>query len=243
MVLNTRVWGSGDRKALLLHGVGSSSKTWQAVGPALAARGYRVVAVDLPGHGLSQPEPDATVGSFVAALLESVDPRPALAIGHSMGGLVLAAAAERLRPERAVYVDIRLGPGPDRPMDRATLFAEFAADQAGSSVEALRAARPWWSEAEIAIEAEAAAQWDVATAAALWESVWTHDFTPRRGEGVTATAREDVMVHADPSDSISSEQLAGLAACGFAVRGVPGAGHTIWYGRLQEFLEACLSSA
>jgi pimeloyl-ACP methyl ester carboxylesterase len=39
--------------ALLIHGVTSSSRTWWRVGPALAARGYRVLAVDLRGHGAS----------------------------------------------------------------------------------------------------------------------------------------------------------------------------------------------
>ncbi|WP_157436218.1 hypothetical protein [Actinospica robiniae] len=49
------------------------------------------------------------------------------------------------------------------------LFAEFGADQAASSVDGVRAARPWWSESEIAIEAEAAGQRDVpATSTSSW---------------------------------------------------------------------------
>jgi pimeloyl-ACP methyl ester carboxylesterase len=236
MDLHVRTWGSGERVALLLHGMSSNSNTWHAVGPALAACGYRVAAVDLPGHGRSPRDPHATVETFVAALLGTVQPRPGLAVGHSMGGLILAAAADRLRPQRAVYVDIPLGPGPATPVDRATLAAEFAADQAASSIDELRAARPWWSEMDIAIEAEAAGQWDVPTAAALWESVCTHDFTPPTVDGKVATP--SVMVHADPSDSVNPAHLAGLAARGFMVCGVPGAGHTIWYGHLEEFLAA-----
>jgi pimeloyl-ACP methyl ester carboxylesterase len=43
---------------VLVHGVTSSSRTWWRVGPALAERGYRVLAVDLRGHGAS-PRPVA----------------------------------------------------------------------------------------------------------------------------------------------------------------------------------------
>jgi pimeloyl-ACP methyl ester carboxylesterase len=237
MDLYMRSWGAGDRVALLLHGMGSSSGTWHAVGPALAARGYRVVAVDLPGHGRSPRDRQASVETFVQALLGAVQPRPALAVGHSMGGLILAAAVARLQPQRAVYVDIPLGPGPGPgSVDRAVLVAEFAADRAASSVEELRAVRPWWSEQDIAVEAEEAAQWDVQTAAALWESVLAHDFTPATVDGTVTTP--SVMVHADPSDSVSPTHLAGLAARGVTVRGVAGAEHTIWYGHLNEFLAA-----
>jgi pimeloyl-ACP methyl ester carboxylesterase len=236
MGLHVRTWGTGDRVALLLHGMGSNSRTWYAVGPALSARGYRVVAVDLPGHGRSPRDPQASVETFVEAFLGAVELRPALAVGHSMGGLILSAAVTRLRPQRAVYVDIPLGPGPSRPLDRATLLAEFAADQVASSMDKLRAVRPWWSESDVSIEAEAATQWDVQTAASLWASVLIQDFTPPTVGGMVTTP--SVMVHADPSDSVRPEQLTRLAALGVMVRGVKGAGHTIWYGHLDEFLAA-----
>jgi pimeloyl-ACP methyl ester carboxylesterase len=38
MRLNARLWGSGERTALLIHGIMSDSRTWQRFGPALAAR-------------------------------------------------------------------------------------------------------------------------------------------------------------------------------------------------------------
>jgi pimeloyl-ACP methyl ester carboxylesterase len=53
MLLNTREWGSGDRIALLVHGIMSDARTWRRVGPALAERGYHAVAVNLRGHGAS----------------------------------------------------------------------------------------------------------------------------------------------------------------------------------------------
>lgn len=53
MRLHTTTWGSGDRIALLVHGLMADHRTWRRVGPALSERGYRVVAVDLRGHGAS----------------------------------------------------------------------------------------------------------------------------------------------------------------------------------------------
>ncbi|NED60017.1 alpha/beta hydrolase, partial [Streptomyces sp. SID10244] len=112
--LCTRWWGEGDRVAVLLHGMTTDSGSWWAVGPALAARGYRVVAPDLPGHGGSPCEPYTLAGA-AAAVVDCVPARPELAIGHSYGGLVLAAAISDLAPDRAIYEDPPWGtpPGPE----------------------------------------------------------------------------------------------------------------------------------
>jgi pimeloyl-ACP methyl ester carboxylesterase len=47
--------GAAAPLALLIHGVTSSSRTWWRVAPVLVRRGYRVLAVDLRGHGESPP--------------------------------------------------------------------------------------------------------------------------------------------------------------------------------------------
>src|SRR3954449_1151560 len=47
-------WGDpDDRPLILIHGVTASATIWWRIGPALAASGRRVVAVDLPGHGVT----------------------------------------------------------------------------------------------------------------------------------------------------------------------------------------------
>jgi len=51
--LHYKVYGQGEPLILLLHGFGSSTFTWDRVGPALAQLGT-VVAYDCPGFGLSQ---------------------------------------------------------------------------------------------------------------------------------------------------------------------------------------------
>ncbi|MDQ3467328.1 MAG: hypothetical protein M3411_03735 [Chloroflexota bacterium] len=46
-------WGEGESQVLLLHAAGSDLDAWGDLPPLLAARGFRVQTVDLPGHGLS----------------------------------------------------------------------------------------------------------------------------------------------------------------------------------------------
>ena len=100
--LATRHWpaaASGrSRSALLLHGITSSSGTWWRVGPALAERGFDVVAADLRGHGASPPGTPGTGLEGLAADVHDTarqlaDPsdgaRVDLAVGHSLGALVL----------------------------------------------------------------------------------------------------------------------------------------------------------
>src|SRR5215831_11292952 len=91
MKLNVREWGTGDRFAVLIHGITSDSTGWRRLGPDLAGRGYHVLAPDLRGHGLS-PRGDYSPEAWADDVVESLPARPELALGHSLGGIVLALA-------------------------------------------------------------------------------------------------------------------------------------------------------
>ena len=103
--------GPHDRLAVLVHGVTGWWKTWWRVGPALSDAGWRVVAVDLRGHGHS-PRFDgpATVGDLandLAAAVEASGAPADILIGHSLGATVGAELGIR-RPdlvERLVLED------------------------------------------------------------------------------------------------------------------------------------------
>lgn len=75
---------------VLIHGLGGSILDWSLLAPRLA-RTHRVIAIDLPGFGLSGPTPDnrygveAQVGA-VAEVIESIA-TPVHVIGNSMGGV------------------------------------------------------------------------------------------------------------------------------------------------------------
>jgi pimeloyl-ACP methyl ester carboxylesterase len=208
-----------------------SADSWWAIGPALAARGYRVLAVDLPGHGASYRDHQATLDTVVDALLDTVPPRPTLAVGHSLGGTVLAAAVPRLRPGLAVYVDAPFG-GSRRGRSRDDLLAEYAAARAGRTAAALAARRPHWAPEDVAAEAAAALAFDPATAASLSATGATRDVTPPPTEPA-------LLILADPTETaVPAETLAWASRHAIAQVTIPGAGHTVWYGHVPRFLAA-----
>jgi pimeloyl-ACP methyl ester carboxylesterase/ribosomal protein S18 acetylase RimI-like enzyme len=84
-------WGRGDRTVLILHGWGSRVSRFAPMASALAERGWRVLAFDAPGHGLS-PGSSSSLPQFMAAMdavATQLGPVQAL-IGHSLGGLAIA---------------------------------------------------------------------------------------------------------------------------------------------------------
>lgn len=90
--------GSGPL-VVLVPGLGDLRGEYRLLAPRLVAAGYRVVAIDLRGHGESSPNwPDyssAALGSDVVALVAELKAGPATLIGTSMGaGAVAWAAAE-----------------------------------------------------------------------------------------------------------------------------------------------------
>ena len=91
---------------LLVHGWGCSAFVFRDTMPALADAGFRAIAVDLKGHGLSDKPVAAdeyTVDALLEHLLDILDAlgleRPPL-IGHSLGGTLIHHFAMRY-PQRA----------------------------------------------------------------------------------------------------------------------------------------------
>jgi len=99
--LRCLVWGrDGDPTAVLVHGNGGHAHWWDPVVPALVP-GWRLVAVDLRGHGESgwPREPRYRVQDFAVdldAVRAALAPGPVALVGHSMGGRIAAwYASER----------------------------------------------------------------------------------------------------------------------------------------------------
>lgn len=230
MELHTREWGGGDEVAVLVHGMLGESRQFWEVGPALADRGYRVVAVDLPGHGLSPRLPDGGLDDWAEALAGSVTRAPALALGHSLGAMVLSAALPLLRPHRAVYIDVPFEAEDEEPDTAAALASLFEESRRTRSLEGLAATRPWWKQRDREVEVEAARLFDVPTLVALCLDADTRPVVP------PPTTVPSLLVHAEPSDYVPARRVAELAALGFDVRGVAGAGHCVWYGFFEQFM-------
>ncbi len=95
--------GQGDTAVLLLHGVGGGRAIWSdaASGTArtVAAAGFRVYAVDLPGYGDSAGLQAVDLDGFVAAvraLIGHAAAKRTVLLGHSMGGMVAQELAARV---------------------------------------------------------------------------------------------------------------------------------------------------
>lgn len=91
---------------VLVHGLGASSESWRDSIRYLA-RGYRVVALDLPGYGKSdKPRSDYSIEYHVAALNDFIDALGAgkvALVGNSMGGWISAITALN-HPEKVSHL-------------------------------------------------------------------------------------------------------------------------------------------
>jgi pimeloyl-ACP methyl ester carboxylesterase len=83
---------------VLVHGAFEDSQVWGHVTAKLEADGYTVVAVDLPGRPSNPMSPDKVsldlYRDIVVKALGTTN-SPAVVVGHSFGGIVIAAAAEQ----------------------------------------------------------------------------------------------------------------------------------------------------
>lgn len=88
--------GAGD-PVVLLHGFPTSSRLWHAVARDFTP-GHRLVIVDLPGYGRSDPPTPARTScgaraASILALLDNLGIQRAVVVGHGLGGGVAQAFA------------------------------------------------------------------------------------------------------------------------------------------------------
>lgn len=98
-VVNVLTMGAeADESVVLIHGFGGDLSTWLFNQDAFA-KDYRVVALDLPGHGASTPIQGSNVFedlvNAVDRALETLAPGKMHLVAHSFGGAVAAALAAR----------------------------------------------------------------------------------------------------------------------------------------------------
>lgn len=223
--LHTRVWNpDAPRRALLLHGLGSDGATIWRLADRIADRGWRVVAPDLRGHGLSPctaTYPLAGYVADVAALGTGWD----LVVGHSLGGSILTPLlSDRSYAGRAVLIDPVLTISRDAVAD---LIAGQVTEVGGRlTADDVRTRHPDWHDQDVVTKVRASATvsehvvrrtfgdenlpWDLTAAVEAWV-VPTH-----------------VLV-ADPALGalVSPSEARWLAGLGIDVTKVDGAGHSI----------------
>ncbi len=159
--LHALVWDGGDgAPVLLVHGLASNCRTWEAVGERLHRLGHPVAAVDLRGHGRSD-KPDGgydftTMGDDVMAVVDALGyDRPVLA-GQSTGGNIVLDLALRHPDRLAAVVGVDGGSielqdqWPDWD-DCAAVLAppRLAGMPTADLVAHLRRAHPTWDDAGV----------------------------------------------------------------------------------------------
>ncbi len=243
--LSALTWGArrAARRALLVHGLGSSGATWWQVAAGLARAGFQVVAPDLRGHGTSPRTATYRLADHVADLAE-LDRDWDLVVGHSLGGLVATAFAPASASGRATRV-LLLDPVFEMPAgDLAGVVSEQLAElSAAADVSAQRAAHPGWHNEDIVLKA--------AAAAATSDFVVEHcllDNAPWRFAGLLRhTTVPTTVLAADPAlgASFSAGLGAELASAnpGLTVRTVIGAGHSIHRDQPATVLAAAVDSS
>ena len=164
-------WGDPeDRPLALIHGVTASARIWWRVGPALAASGRSVIAVDLPGHGRTghwrghhrfRDNAHDVAAWIREAGLATADLQ---VVGHSWGAMTAAALpVAGIRPATLVLLD-----PPAVPLEFISRMASDPSEQPyremTEAIARLRAANPAWSAGDVEAKAEALVQLDVEAA-------------------------------------------------------------------------------
>jgi len=132
-------YGTG-KPVVLIHGWPLSGRTWENQVPALVAAGFRAIAYDRRGFGLSsQPWNGYDYDTFAAdldALMRCLDLRDATLVGFSMGGGEVARYVGSYGTERvskAVFAAavppflFKSKDNPEGPLDDAAIAAREAA--------------------------------------------------------------------------------------------------------------------
>lgn len=164
----TIAWGDSSSPPLVLvHGVTSNADTFWRIGPAVAASGRHVVAVELPGHGRTGHwrgrHPFADTAREVAGFLRAARlDRPDLAIlGHSWGAMVVAALPSAgIRPDRLILMDPPALPvSAMESMTRDPVERWYATLDEATAV--IAAANPGWSRGDVRAKALGLTQFDI----------------------------------------------------------------------------------
>ncbi|MFQ3535181.1 MAG: alpha/beta hydrolase [Aggregatilineales bacterium] len=165
-------YGEADAPAVVfLHGLFGSTFTWRKNLEAVAAAGYRAIAFDRFGAGLSDKRErldfsHAAGADLTAALLDALQIERATIVGHSAGGNVLAHFALR-HPERVdklvIVAGAIIGPGGPPPFlsglvafppinrwARVLLGALLTEERLAGAVEAFYIKKDWLTAADLA---------------------------------------------------------------------------------------------
>ena len=230
MQLAVHETGSGPRTAVLIHGIMSDHRAWHRVSGELVDQGFRVLAVDLAGHGKSPRAHRYSPGAWADDVVETLEPllsaRPDIVMGHSLGGLVASIVADRLAPRAAIYIDPAFAfPGGIR----GALFKLAFAIAPRPPRSALVRMNPKWDSTDVEIELATLRDWDKRTILGFAD---TRPLVPP-----LRLVAPSLVVLAEKSLLITDRVAAQLRRQGMTVETVAGTGHTVFRDDHSRFME------
>jgi pimeloyl-ACP methyl ester carboxylesterase len=192
------------------------------------SRGYRVLAPDLRGHGGSARTSTYRLAEFADDLADTLPAGADIIIGHSLGGLALSLAVDRLRPARAVYYDPAFVVPPLPPGTTQDTLADWLTSPTAASITA---EHPRWSDADVAAEVASISRFDRAVGAALAELAG-RSLLPE------SAVVPSLVLLADPSFVVPPDAADELRRRGFEVAVVADTGPCIHRDDPARFLAA-----
>ena len=246
LTLPRLAWGSpsSSRRALLVHGLGSSGALMWRLGDALAEAGWHATAIDLRGHGDAPRSLDYSVAAYGADLAETL-PAGASAwdavIGHSLGGAAstVAAAANPEWTRRLVLIDPAIHvDGRDAAIVRRSQERAFA----DTRLEVVQQEHPHWhpQDQELKIDAvRRASAWAVEQTSAQ-NQPWDVRADAARLTVPTHVIGADPAVYSIFTGPLAEEVLAANPLISLSV--VDGAGHSLHRDRPEESVRQLLEA-
>lgn len=235
----------GAPDLLVLPGITSPAVTADFFAVLLADLGYRVTVPDVRGRGESERAPAGgyrlvDYAADVAGLVEALNLRRPVVLGHSMGARIAAAYAVLHAPDDhglLVLVDPPVS-GPGRgpyPTSREAFLEQLHEAQAGTDADAVRRFYPKWPQRELRLRAEVLATCDETAVLETHEGFETEDFF----EYWARLTQPVVLVRGGDSPVVPLAAVADLRRSqpGIEIHTVPRAGHMVPWDNLPGFLD------
>ncbi|MDF2561542.1 MAG: hypothetical protein K0R99_2988 [Microbacterium sp.] len=239
-------WGapSAARRALLVHGLGSSGALMWRLGDALAGAGWHATAVDLRGHGDAPRSLDYSVAAYGADLAAT---RPDgggvwdAVIGHSLGGAAstVAAASDPEWTRRLVLIDPAIHvDGRDAAIVRRSQERAFA----DTRLEVVQQEHPHWhpQDQELKIDAVLRASAWAVEQTSVQNQPWDVRADAARLTVPTRVIGADPAVYSIFTGDLAAEVLAANPLITLSV--VEGAGHSLHRDRPDESVRQLLEA-
>ncbi|ACS99692.1 alpha/beta fold hydrolase [Paenibacillus sp. JDR-2] len=236
---------------VLLHGYCGSSAYWEQVVEPLA-RHARIIALDLRGHGRSSGEtgPEETnamelYADDLSAMLDQLKINKACVLGHSLGGYITLAFAERFEEKLSAFGLVHSTPLPDSDAakeNRDNAVAAIKKDGVGAFVEGLvpklyspdnKSAMPDQVERSIAIGRGTSASGAIGAAKGMKER-------PDRTEVLKQTSLPVLLLAGEQDQIIPVERTFVIDGANVTREKLAEAGHMGMVERPEAFAEAVL---